>query len=74
MHYNENGEELFEDPPYIGVNRFLSGLKNANGELLFPEFREEAYWAKKTSEWREGKFTDDELTLFGVEQDTQITD
>lgn len=74
IHYNENGEELFEDPPYIGVNRFLSGLKNSNGELLFPEFREEAYWAKKISEWKEGVFTDDELSLFGLEQGVQVTD
>lgn len=74
MHYNENGEELFEDPPYIGVNRFLSGLKNSDGQLLFPEFREEAYWAKKTAEWREGTFKEDELAIFGVEQGVQITD
>lgn len=74
MHYNENGEELFEDPPYIGVNRFLSGLKNSDGQLLFPEFREEAYWAKKTAEWREGKFTDDEIAIFETQQGDPVTD
>ena len=73
MHYVENGEESFEDPPYIGVNKFLSGLK-VNGKLLFPEFREESYWAKKTGEWKVGTFTEEELTLFDIEQGTQITD
>ena len=74
LHYNEDGEELFEDPPYIGVNRFLSGLKNSEGKLLFPEFREEAYWAEKISKWKEGNFTEDELSIFGLEQGVQITD
>ena len=74
IHYNENGEELFEDPPYIGVNKFLSGLKNSDGKFLFPEFREEAYWENKTSEWKEGIFTEEELNIFGLEKGIQITD
>ena len=30
--------------PYIGVNRFLSGFKTEDDELLFPEFIPDNYW------------------------------
>ena len=66
IHYAEGGEEIVEQPPYIGVNKFLSGLKNQNGDLLFPEFREQAYWAKKTSEWKRGELTEEEEQIFSI--------
>ena len=34
MIYTEDGDESFEQPPYIGVNKFLSGLTNEAEELL----------------------------------------
>ena len=74
IHYTEGGEELVEQPPYIGVNKFLSGLKNQNGDLLFPEFREQAYWAKKTSEWKRGELTEEEEQIFKIKKGTLITD
>lgn len=74
--YNEDGEVAIEDPPYIGVNKFLSGLKNEGGELLFPEFREEEYWKRRYSNWKIGSFTDNEIEEFGFDKDNlpKITD
>lgn len=62
--YNEDGDESFEQPPYIGVNKFLSGLTNEAGKLLFPEFREEEYWNRRYSNWKLGQFTESELEEF----------
>lgn len=67
--YNEDGEESFEQPPYIGVNKFLSGLTNAEGELLFPEFREEEYWNRRFAKWKNGDFTNPDGTLNQAEID-----
>ena len=66
--YDENGEMALEDPPYIGVNKFLSGLKNAAGELLFPEFREEEYWTRRYANWKVGQFTDAEIEEFELDK------
>ena len=59
--YNDLGDESFEQPPFIGVNKFLSGLTNEEGKLLFPEFRENEYWDKRYAQWKEGNFNKDEL-------------
>ena len=74
--YNEDGEESFEQPPYIGVNKFLSGLTNEKGELLFPEFREEEYWGRRYSNWKLGQYTESELEEFGFDKNNppKITD
>lgn len=74
--YNADGEVAVEDPPYIGVNKFLSGLKNEEGELLFPEFREEEYWSRRFSNWKIGSFTEDEIKEFGLDENNlpKITD
>lgn len=74
--YNEDGDESFEQPPYIGVNKFLSGLKNEAGTLLFPEFREDEYWSRRYSNWKIGQFNDAELEEFGFDKDNppKITD
>lgn len=53
-----DGEEIFEHAPYVGVNRFLSGLTNSKGELLVPEFIEQNYWNNRIDHW-----TVDEATL-----------
>lgn len=67
--YDEDGEIAVEDPPYIGVNKFLSGLKNERGDLLFPEFREDEYWNRRYLNWKVGQFTDAELQEFGFNKD-----
>lgn len=74
--YNEDGDESFEQPPYIGVNKFLSGLKNEAGTLLFPEFREDEYWSRRYSNWKIGQFNDAELEEFGFDKNNppKITD
>lgn len=74
--YNEDGEMAVEDPPYIGVNKFLSGLKNSAGELLFPQFREEEYWSRRYTNWKVGQFNDAEIEEFGLDRNNlpKITD
>ena len=66
--YNEDGEMALEDPPYIGVNKFLAGLKNEEGVLLFPEFREEEYWSRRYANWKVGQFNSTEIEEFGLDQ------
>ena len=74
--YNEDGEESFEQPPYIGVNKFLSGLTNEDGTLLFPEFREDEYWSRRYSNWKLGQYNETELEEFGFDKNNppKITD
>lgn len=65
--YDADGNMSVEDPPYIGVNKFLSGL-TVNGELLFPEFREDEYWKRRYNDWKSGSYTDAELEEFGFDK------
>ena len=66
--YDEDGNILIEDPPYIGVNKFLSGLKNQKGDILFPEFRQDEYWKRRYSNWKLGQYTDAEIEEFGLDK------
>ena len=74
--YDEDGNIAVENPPYIGVNKFLSGLKNSDGVLLFPQFREEEYWNRRYSHWKVGEFNDAEIEEFGLDKNNlpKITD
>lgn len=81
--YVEDGEEAVDAPPYIGVNKFLSGLTNEEGELLFPEFREQNYWEGRFKKWKDGDFTNNngqlnqsEIDEFGIDPNNppKITD
>lgn len=74
--YDEDGNMAVEDPPYIGVNKFLSGLTNSKGDLLFPQFREEEYWSRRYTNWKAGQFTDAEIEEFGLDKNNlpKITD
>ena len=76
MIYTEDGDESFEQPPYIGVNKFLSGLTNEAGELLFPEFREDEYWSRRFSNWKLGEYTEAEMEEFEIDPNNppRITD
>ena len=68
-----DGDEVLEfRKPYIGVNRFLSGLKH-EGSLLVPEFRlEKEYWPRRIESWTKplvgsenviDRFTEDEINV-----------
>jgi hypothetical protein len=70
-----DGEEILDlNPPYIGVNKFLSGLEHPEKGLLIPEFRlEEEYWPRRREKWKNplmpgenirDRFTDDEIEVF----------
>lgn len=69
-----DGDEILEyRAPYIGVTKFLSGLKPNDIDLLFPEFRTDEYWKRRVEEWTkplesdetiENRFTDDEIDVF----------
>lgn len=73
--YTELDEEYEIVKPFIGVNNFLSGLRKADGHLLFPEFRSESYWANKKERWSKGEFDSSEIELlFGNEAPTPIID
>ena len=63
--YNEDGVREFLSPPYMGVNEFLDGLTNEDGKLFYPEFIEFEYWSRRFLDWADGKYTDDEIELFG---------
>ena len=63
--YTED-DAIFEyAKPYQGVNEFLSGLRNSEGRLFFPEFVEHNYWTKRYLDWANGEYTKDEAELFG---------
>lgn len=58
----ETSKEL--ELPFVGVNKFLSGLRNSENKLLFPEFIENEYWSRRRIAWESADFTDDEKELF----------
>lgn len=69
-----DGDEVLEfRKPYIGVNKFLSGLA-PDGQLLFPELRlEEEYFPRRIESWTKplngseqvaDRFSDDEIDVF----------
>ena len=70
----DDDEVLEFRKPYIGVNKFLSGLRPNGKDLLMPEFRlEEEYWPRRIQSWtnplKSGedittRFTDDEIDVF----------
>lgn len=74
--YDEDGNMAVENPPYIGVTKFLSGLRNSEGKLLFPQFREEEYWGRRYKNWKIGEFTKEEIEEFGFDENNlpKITD
>jgi hypothetical protein len=61
----QDGEEYIQyNRPFIGVSEFLSGQRNENGDLYFPEFIENEYWSRRYKQWADGIYTDDEIELF----------
>ena len=71
--YHDGDETLHFERPYIGVNRFLSGLKY-RGKYLHPEFRaDEEYFPRRKEDWKtplkpgetlRDRFKDDEIDIF----------
>ena len=55
------GEFTDVDKKYTAITKFLSGLKNIDGKLLFPEMIKENFFAERTRDWLVGKFTPREL-------------
>lgn len=48
----------------IGVTKFLQGLHNAYGKLLFPEFRDENFWSTTQKRWEDpNAYTEEELEI-----------
>ena len=66
IYAQEGGDASFVKLPYIGVNKYLSGL-TIDGDLLFPEFREESYWTGQYSRWKRGRVSDEQLEVFGYD-------
>lgn len=57
---------------YIGVNKFLQGLRNLDGNLLFPEFKPENYWKEIKPRWAGGNFDKEEAAaIFGENMETR---
>ena len=82
-----DGEELLSFPkPYRGVTEFLSGHKNEEGRLLFPEFIANNYWSNRFYAWNLGRkqkkdrlgrviqegFTEEEIELFFGGDDSNL--
>lgn len=82
-----DGEEILNFPkPYRGVTEFLSGHRNEDDKLLFPEFIADNYWSNRYYAWnlgrrqekdRNGKiikdgFTDEEIELFFNGDDSDL--
>lgn len=74
--FDENGEPLIKKPPYIGVNRFIGEYRTPSGGQIIREFRDEEYWIRRFADWKEGDYTPDEKTLFGIttEKGPKVTD
>ena len=63
--YGADEEAMLKmERPYVGVSEFLSGQRNFEGKLYFPEFIAQNYWSERYYEWSKGNFTDDEIELF----------
>jgi hypothetical protein len=45
------------EKPYVGVSEFLSGQRNRDGHLYFPEFIPKNYWSNRFLDWASGKYT-----------------
>lgn len=59
-----DGEEVLKATrPFVGVSEFMSGLRNDQGKLWFPEFTTE-YWANQYINWSNGIYTQDEIEVF----------
>ena len=75
-HYLDGEEMLIMKVPYIGVSQFLSGQRDENGNLYFPEFIEPEYWSRRFKAWAEGtkdSFTEDEIQILFNGDPNQIT-
>lgn len=65
--YGEHGEVDINQPPYVGVNRFIASLKGS--ERLVPEFIPAEYWKRQYEQWKIGVYTPTELEVFGYTEE-----
>lgn len=66
-YYDEDGDDFREVPPYIGVNRFLA-QQRPDGSRFFPEFKDDQYWSRRRTDWKQGKFNEKEREWFGLDE------
>lgn len=69
--YDEDGDVSIEKRPFIGVNKYLSGLL-IDGTQLFPVFKDKEYWSRQFENWSKGEFTDLQQEVFGISSGTIV--
>jgi hypothetical protein len=76
--YYDEEEVLDFDPPYIGVNKFLTKIRKPDGSRLNPEFIVENYWSNRKDSWQNplqagediaSRFSEDEIEIFFKSKD-----
>ncbi len=74
LEYTEDGEPIINEPPYIGVNKYLANYRTSEGNRIIPEFNDENYWKEREADWKSGIFTETEEEVFGIKNGVSITD
>lgn len=67
--YTSDGESIINDPPYIGVNKFIGNYRTENNERIIRNFEDEAYWNQRFADWKYGLYNDSEKEIFGITSD-----
>ena len=64
--YDEDGDKVIiydkEHPPFIGVNKYIDKFGFENNQRITAEFIPDEYWNKIFDRWKNGNFTDTNLT------------
>lgn len=63
--YDEDGSEILDVPPYIGVNKYIAQPR-PNGDRWVREFKDKEYWSRSFENWQKGVFTDSEREWFNL--------
>ena len=65
--YDSTGRVINLEAPAMGVNKFLSKYRHAEGAMkghrILPEFIEKEYWDRKIKDWQNKNFTEEEKDL-----------
>ena len=63
--YDDDGEKVLkydkDHPPFIGVNRYIDRLGEADGQRLTAEFKPEEFWPRMFERWNQGNFENEDL-------------
>jgi hypothetical protein len=64
--YDEDGDKVIiydkEHPPFIGVNKYIDKFGSENNQRITAEFIPDEYWNKIFDRWKNGNFSDTNLT------------